>query len=304
MPMLRRVFLFFIVNALVLVTLSILLAALGISPYLSEQGLNYASLAIFCFVWGMGGSFISLLVSRKVAKWSMRVQLIHPERCSGEQKILYNMVKKLADRAHLPGMPEVGIFQSVQPNAFATGPSAKRSLVAVSTGLMENMNPKEIEAVIGHEIAHIANGDMVTMTLLQGVVNAFVMFLARVLAFAIMTMNRNRGRGSSFAMFYILQVVFEIIFMLFGSMVIAAFSRSREFRADAGSAKMLGKQPMVAALKKLRESVATQSTLKKIPSESRAFMINAVQKRSSFFWMRLFATHPPIEERIHRLKNL
>lgn len=303
----RRIFLFVAVNALVIISISVIFALLGVGPYLSEQGINYKSLAIFCAVWGMGGAFISLLMSRKIAKMSMKVKVINPKKCSKENKALYDMVMALAKKAKLNGEPEVGVFENAQPNAFATGPSAKKSLVAVSSGLLDLMDKGEVEAVLAHEIAHIKNGDMVTMTLLQGVVNAFVLFLARILAFALSSMSRgNQGGRGGFSMgsYLMFQVLFDVVFMALGSMVIAAYSRRREYRADAGSAKLCGKQPMIDALKELGQVKITKAQEKRTPDGVKALMINSVKEKKPSLFMRLFATHPPIPDRIRAIKEL
>ena len=178
--MFRRIGVFLLLNIAVIFTISVILRLFNVQPYLTQHGLDYQSLLIFCLIWGMGGAFISLALSRKMAKWSMKIKIVHPRSSNPQEEKLYNTVKQLAQKAKLKAIPEVGIFPSPQLNAFATGPTQKRSLVAVSSGLLQHMDDDELEGVLAHEIAHIANGDMVTMTLLQGVINAFVMFLARV----------------------------------------------------------------------------------------------------------------------------
>ncbi len=188
----KRIILFLLTNILVIAVISFLLYIFNIQPYLTQYGLNYGSLAIFCFIWGMGGALISLGLSRIMAKWAMGVQLIDPATRDPQKLEVLNMVYALAKKAGLPKMPEVGIYNSAELNAFATGPSRSRALVAVSTGLISRMKSEEVEAVVGHEVTHVANGDMVTMTLLQGIVNAFVMFLARIVAFGI---SRAVARG-------------------------------------------------------------------------------------------------------------
>lgn len=293
--MFKRVVLFIVINCLVVLTISVILSALNIKPYLTSYGLDYSSLMLFCLIWGMVGALISLSLSRKMAKWLMGVQLIEPQ---GHHAKLYQMVEYLARDAGLPSVPEVGIFSSPEMNAFATGPTKRRSLVAVSSGLLNQMNEKELEAVLGHEISHIANGDMVTMTLIQGIVNAFVMFLARVIAFALSSLGRGERNGrTSWGSYYILTFVFEILFMILGSMLVALFSRYREFRADRGGAELTRKEHMIAALEKL----GTARVATKKHASMNALMI-AMPSKKGFF--RLFATHPPIEERIARLKEL
>lgn len=293
--MFKRIFLFFAVNCLVILTISAILSLLNVKPYLTSHGLDLQSLLIFCLIWGMVGALISLALSRKMAKWMMRIQLITP---SGPQADLYHMVARLARDANLPDIPEIGIFDSPQMNAFATGPTKRRSLVAVSTGLLSRMEKNELEAVLAHEISHISNGDMVTMTLIQGVVNAFVMFLARVLAYAVTTMGRSNNRRSSYMSYYLFTMLFEVVFMILGSMVICTFSRWREFRADRGGAILTRKEHMIAALEKLRLNNVPPSNTK---SALNALMISPSGKGGI---LRLFATHPPLEMRIKRLREM
>lgn len=296
----KRIGLFLMVNLLVVVTISLILNFLGVKPYLTQYGLDYQSLVIFCLVWGMGGAFISLALSRVMAKWTMGVQIIDPDTRDFNQRELLQTVHELARSAHLPAMPQVGIFDSPEVNAFATGPTKSRSLVAVSTGLLQSMKREEVKGVLGHEIAHIANGDMVTMTLIQGVVNAFVMFLARAIAFAlVMAGNKSEDREGSGApmTYYVVQFVLEIVFMILGSMVVAWFSRYREFRADKGGARLAGRQNMIQALQSLRRNFeaidpAVQPSIQALKISSRPGGI-----------MRLFSTHPPLEERIERLRT-
>lgn len=296
MAILGRFFLFFLVNGLIMVSLSVILNVLGVKPYISEYGLNITSLLIFCSVWGMGGAFISLLLSRFIAKMSYGVKLIPEDTRDPGLSRLRSTVAELSRKANLP-MPELGIYDAPDPNAFATGPSKSRALVAVSTGLLSRMNMAEIEAVLGHEISHIANGDMVTMTLLQGIMNAFVMFLSRVVAF-VLTSNRDRdeSRGPGF-MYYIVQFVLEIVFMILGSMVVAWFSRWREFRADAGSAKLCGKEKMIAALQELER---TYELVGRVQSPAMATM--QISSKPSGL-MKLWSSHPPLEERIKKLQE-
>ncbi|QVL58195.1 MAG: protease HtpX [Simkaniaceae bacterium] len=293
--MFKRIFLFLAVNCLVILTISAILSFLNVKPYLTAHGLDLQSLLIFCLIWGMVGALISLALSRKMAKWMMRIQLITP---SGPQADLYHMVARLARDANLPDIPEVGVFDSPQMNAFATGPTKRRSLVAVSTGLLSQMEKRELEAVLAHEISHISNGDMVTMTLIQGVVNAFVMFLARVLAYAVTTMGRSNNRRSSYMSYYLFTFLFEIVFMILGSMVICTFSRWREFRADKGGAILTRKEHMIAALEKLR----TAKTIPSSPKSSLSALMISVPRKGGL--MSLLATHPPLEMRIKRLQQM
>ena len=302
MAVAKRIFLFITINILVIVSLSIILSLFHVQPYLTQYGIDYKSLMIFCLVWGMGGAFISLALSRIMAKWMMGVKLIPADTNDPSLKNLYRVVEDLAKQAGLPVTPEVGIYQSPEVNAFATGPSQRRSLVAVSSGLLQKMNQKQLEGVLAHEITHIANGDMVTMTLIQGVINAFVMFLARVLAYIFSSLMRSREENSSFggSMSYILMVFFfEIVFMLLGSIIIAWFSRIREYRADSGGAQLAGREKMISALEALKEFTTAKAVAKAHPSLD-ALKISS-PKKSSFYM--LFASHPPLEKRIERLKG-
>lgn len=294
----KRIFLFLAVNFLVVLMISLVLSLLNIRPYLEASGLNYTSLMIFCLIWGMGGAFISLALSRKMAKWLMNVEIINPQSSDPEHRVLLQMVHRLTQKAQLP-MPQVGIYDSKEVNAFATGPTQKRSLIAVSTGLLSRMKESEIEAILGHEVSHIANGDMVTMTLLQGVVNAFVMFLARVLAYALSGLSRGRdSRQGSFMSYMLFVYLFEVVFMILGSLIIAAYSRYREFRADKGGATLASKDAMIGALQTLRVLQEIRDPKAEKPALA-AFKISHPTKRGLF---RLFATHPPLEERIERLQ--
>ena len=288
----KRIFLFMAVNILILITLSVTLNLLGVQPYLTRYGIDYKALMIFCLVWGMGGAFISLGLSRIMAKWMMGVQVISPTQAGGDSAELVALVHRLAQGAGLPAMPEVGVYESPELNAFATGPTKSRALVAVSTGLLNSMNGGELEGVLGHEITHISNGDMVTMTLIQGIVNAFVMFLARVIGFAVSQSAREQNRrGINF----MVVIVLEIILSFLGMMVVAFFSRSREFRADAGSARLAGRDKMIAALECLGRSRVPVDT------HQRAMATLKISGKSGGF-MALLATHPPLEDRIAALK--
>jgi heat shock protein HtpX len=297
--MFKRIFLFMAVNFLVVLAISGLLALFNVRPYLTEIGLDYQSLAIFCFIWGMGGALISLSLSRVMAKMMMGVKIIDPNKADAEQRHLLDAVAALAHKARLPEMPQVGIYESPEVNAFATGPTKRRSLVAVSRGLLNRMNQEEIEGILGHEITHIANGDMVTMTLLQGVVNAFVMFLARVLAYVFAGLGKDRRQGGhgSYATYMVLVFVFEIAFMLLGSLLIAWYSRFREFRADKGGANLAGKSKMISALQSLQRTLNQRDQQAEQPA-FQAFKITTPKKPGL---LRLFASHPPLEMRIARL---
>jgi heat shock protein HtpX len=258
MAWMKRIFLFMALNLLVVFTISLLLRIFNIGPYLTAYGMNYSNLLGFCLVWGMGGALISLAMSRMMAKWMMGVHLVDPQTHDPDLQQLLQTVYHLARGAGLSVMPEVGIYDSPEVNAFATGPTSRHALVAVSTGLLSRMNNDELQGVLGHEITHISNGDMVTMTLLQGVVNAFAMFLSRAVAFAIAQSMRgdrdDRDRGSAPMLSFLIQMVLEVVFLLLGSILIAAFSRYREFRADAGGARLAGKGSMIRALEALRRT--------------------------------------------------
>lgn len=295
----KRIGLFIAVNALVMITISVILNVLGVKPYITAYGLDYQSLIIFCLIWGMGGAFISLGLSRIMAKWMMGVQLVGPDSTDPEHRDLVQMVHELSRAARLPVMPEVGIYESEEVNAFATGPTKARSLVAVSTGLLRRMKREEIKGVIGHEVAHIANGDMVTMTLIQGVVNAFVMFLARAIAFALTMAKSQDGeeRQGTPMSFYVVQFTLEIFFMILGSIVVAWFSRYREFRADAGGARLAGREAMVQALEGLKRTFDDVD-----PAGQPAVQSLKISSRPGG-WTKLFSTHPPLEVRIERLKK-
>jgi heat shock protein HtpX len=298
--MAKRVFLFLVVNFLVMITLTVVMRLLGVEPFLRQYGLDYQSLAVFCLVWGMGGAFISLLLSKTIAKIGMRVQIIDPQSSDPAARELLQTVSVLAQKADIP-MPEVGIYESPELNAFATGPTKKHSLIAVSTGLLQKMNREERDGVLGHELSHIANGDMVTMTLLQGVINAFVLFLSRVLAYVIASAMRDSDRGGdrgiSYGLYFIVSLVLQIVFMIFGSMVVAAYSRWREYRADAGGAHLAGRPSMVGALQALQRFYQIED-----PRQQPAFQNLKISAHPKG-WLRLFASHPPLEVRIARLQR-
>ena len=297
----KRIFLFLALNMVVMLTISLLLKVLGVQPYLTSRGIDYQNLMVFCLVWGMGGAFISLGLSRIMAKWMMGVKLIDPRTSDSTLQDLVQKVHQLARSAGLSTMPEVGIYESPEVNAFATGPTKSRALVAVSTGLLHRLRDDEVEGVLGHEVAHIANGDMVTMTLIQGVVNAFVMFLARAIAFAVAQAlasrsdDREEGAGMSHGVYFVTQIVLEIVFMIVGSMVVAWFSRWREYRADKGGARLAGREKMVSALQALRRTYDNVDQ----SAQPAAQMLKISSKGSGLF--KYFSTHPPLEERIERL---
>jgi heat shock protein HtpX len=287
----KRIFLFVLTNLAVVVVLGIVASLLGVNRYLTPNGLNLGMLLGYALVIGFGGAIISLLISKPVAKWSSGVRVINEPQNADEAWIV-ETVRKLATTAQI-GMPEVGIFEG-EPNAFATGAFKNSALVAVSTGLLQGMTREEIEAVLGHEIAHISNGDMVTMTLIQGVMNTFVVFLSRVIGYAVDSFlrrgsNSNSGPGIGY---YISTIVLDIVLGFAAAIVVAWFSRHREFRADAGSAHLLGrKQSMINALARLGGMVPGE-----LPKTIQAMGITGGIGQ-------LFSTHPPIEERIAALQN-
>jgi heat shock protein HtpX len=287
----KRIFLFLLTNLAVILTLSIVVSLLGLGG-VGVGGYDLGSLAMFCLVWGMGGAFISLQMSRWIAKRATGVHLIDGHSGDSQLNWLHQTVGRLTRQANLP-MPEVGVYESAEVNAFATGPSKSRSLVAVSSGLMRSMRPEEVEGVLAHEVAHIANGDMVTMTLLQGVMNAFVMFFARVIA-SVVTRSDDERRGGG-GMYFLVVMVLQIVLGILASLVTAWFSRHREFRADAGGAHLAGRERMVGALRRL----AANHQLVDPSHQALATMkINGVRG-----WAAMFSTHPPIEDRIAALQN-
>lgn len=305
--MAKRILLFVLTNVLVIATISIVLSLLGIRPYLTRAGLDLQALAGFCFVYGFSGALISLALSRQMAKWMQGVIVIDPQD-PREFSWLVHTVHELARKAELPAMPEVGVYDSPEVNAFATGPTKARSLVAVSRGLLNQMSRDEIEGVLGHEVAHIQNGDMVTMTLIQGVVNAFSMFLARVIAFAVAQAVSSRDEKADLnpVIFHLVAMICDIFLTILGSIVVCWFSRQREFRADAGSCRLTGGiQKMKAALEEL-------GSLHGMPIEAQPAL--ATMKISSgnnrgrgagrIGLFSLFSTHPPLSERISKLEQL
>jgi len=296
--MLKRVFLFIATNLLVIATISIITTAFGLHGYLTSYGLDYKQLAIFCAIWGGVGSFISLLLSKVMAKFALGVVVINAKTAVREERFLLDTVQSYARRLNLPNMPEVGIYRSPELNAFATGPSKSRALVAVSSGLLTHMTPNEIDGVIGHEMSHIANGDMVTMTLIQGVINAFVLFLSRIVAYAIsmaLAKGGDKEEGPSFLIYNLLIIVFDILFTILGSIVVASFSRWREYRADRGGARLAGRDKMIAALKRLQLGMSYEDD--RVPSMATLKIVH----RAS--WMEWFSSHPPLEKRISRLES-
>ena len=287
----KRIVLLVLTNVLVVVVLGVVASLLGVNQYLTSSGVNLGLLLGYALVIGFGGAFISLLISKPMAKWSSGVQVIAQPQNADEAWIVQT-VQKLAQQAGI-GMPEVGIFEG-EPNAFATGAFRDSALVAVSTGLLQGMTRDEVEAVLGHEVAHIANGDMVTMTLIQGVMNTFVVFLSRVIGYAVDSFLRKNDeeRSGPGIGYYVTTIVLDIVLGFAAAMVVAWFSRQREFRADAGAAQLMGnRQPMINALARLGGMAPGE-----LPKSVAAFGIAGGIGQ-------LFSTHPPIEERIAALRQ-
>jgi len=288
----KRVILFLVTNLAVMLVLSLSASLLGINRFLTGNGLNLGMLLAFAALMGFGGAFISLWMSKPIAKWSTGARVIE-QPGNATEAWLMNTVARQAQAAGI-GMPEVAVYQGA-PNAFATGATKNSSLVAVSTGLLESMTQEEVEAVLAHEVAHIANGDMVTLTLVQGVVNTFVVFLARVVGYFVDGMLRkNDEEHAGPGIGYMVTVVIcEIVFGILASIIVAWFSRQREFRADRGAARIMGRpQPMVAALRRLGGLAEGE-----LPKNMSAFGISGGGSM-----MALFSSHPPIEERIAALQ--
>ena len=286
----KRIVLFLLTNLAVGLVLTVVLSLIGADRYLAGSGLNVGTLAVYSVIVGFAGSFISLLLSKTIAKYSMGLHMIEAPQTADEQWIV-SMVHKLADKAGV-GHPEVGIYEG-EPNAFATGAFKNSSLVAVSTGLLQSMTREEVEAVLGHEIGHVANGDMVTLTLIQGVVNTFVVFLSRVVGYIVdrAVFRTERGVGPGFM---ITVFVCQIVFGIAASVIVAWFSRWREFRADAASASLMGTpRPMIGALRRLGGLEAGE-----LPQALQAFGIAEGHNK----YLALFASHPPIQERIAALE--
>ncbi len=273
-------------------TIGIVLSLLGVNSYITANGIDFTTLLIFSAIVGFTGAFISLAMSRVMAKMIMGVKVINlNEELTPLEKLLVDKVERLARAARLP-MPQVGIYKSQEVNAFATGPTKSRSLIAVSSGLLSRMDDTAIEGVLAHEMAHIANGDMVTMTLLQGVINTFVVFLSRAAAFAA---SRFVKREMQVVVHFISIIVFQILFSILGSIIVFAFSRYREYRADAGGADLAGKDKMIYALQSLKQSAQLV--------DNRQASLATLKINNKTGLTRLFSSHPDLEERINRLQQ-
>ncbi len=288
----KRIFLFLATNLAVLLVLSVAVRVLGLDRYLHAQGGNLGGLLMFAAVFGFGGSFISLAMSKWLAKRSMGVRVIDQPANATEQWLLAT-VRSHAEQAGIK-MPEVGIFDSPQPNAFATGARRDAALVAVSTGLLRNMRQNEVDAVLGHEISHVANGDMVTLTLIQGVVNTFVIFLSRIIGNLVdrAVFNNRDGRGPAY---FVSVLVAELVLGILASFIVMWFSRLREFRADTGGARLAGRANMIAALERLQ-----QAADEPLPAQMRAFGIKGGRASGLARWMM---SHPPLQDRIAALRS-
>lgn len=311
--MIKRVFLFVLTNLLVMLTLGLIWSffvnATSFGAGLQSGGFDFGSLMVFCLFWGMGGAFISLLISRWIAKKSTGAQMVDPMTASGDERWLLDTVYRFAEGAGITVMPEVGIYPGAELNAFATGPTKNRAFVAVSEGLLASMNKGEIEGVLGHEISHVANGDMVTLTLVQGVVNAFVMFISWIITRLIIQAmrgqndDRREGIGDFFLQNMINSVLHMALFFVAYIIVIAPFSRWREFRADAGGAARAGKLKMISALEALQRFHGNPQ-LQRAEAQASAAAPALAAFKISGDGMSLMSTHPPLEERIARLKQL
>jgi len=288
-----RILLFLATNLGILIVLSITMRIFGIEPYLNAQGLNYQSLLIFAAVFGMGGAFVSLALSKWTAKRFTGAQVVEQPRNAHETWLVYT-VKRQAQQAGI-GMPEVAVYDAPDVNAFATGMNKNKALVAVSTGLLRSMTRDEAEAVLGHEVSHVANGDMVTLALIQGVVNTFVIFLSRVIGQVVdkVVFKNEHGHGPAF---WITAIVAELVLGFLASTIVMYFSRRREFRADEGGADLAGRQKMIAALQRLKAGVNQPH----LPDQLAAFGISGGVGAGI---KKLFMSHPPLDERISALQN-
>ncbi len=292
-----RVILFLATNLAIIVVAGIVMNLLGVGSFLDESGtqLNLQALLVFCFIFGMAGSFISLLLSKKIVQWTMKPRIIDKPRNSTEEWLV-RTVESQAREAGI-GMPEVGIFPAQQANAFATGWNRNKALVAVSDGMLQRFDRSEVEAVMAHEVGHVANGDMITLALIQGVVNTFVMFFARIIGFTVdkVVFRNERGLGIGY---FITTIIAEIFLAILASTIVFWFSRRREFRADEAGARLGSRQGMIGALERLKRESQMPSPL---PESMQAFGITGGKKSG---WKKFFMTHPPLDERIAALQNM
>ncbi|KTC89555.1 protease HtpX [Fluoribacter dumoffii] len=295
--MFKRIVLFLATNLAILVVISFILSLFNIGPYLTQYGLNYQALLIYAGIIGFTGAFISLFISKWMAIHAFNVQIIDKPKTEAEFWLMKE-IRNLSQKRNI-GMPDVGIYDSPEPNAFATGWNKNKALVAVSSGLLNTMNEEELQGVLGHELAHVANGDMVTLTLIQGVVNTFVIFFARVAAFLVMQFFRRddeEGVQGGFV-YYSVALIFELLFGILASLIVMWFSRYREFRADRGSAEYVGRDKMIKALYRLQELED------KTPRDERAPAFNTMKISDKESWLALFSSHPPLKKRIEALQQ-
>lgn len=297
--MIKRIFLFLITNIAVLVVLTLAVRILGLDRMLGVSQTQLFPMLALAVIMGFGGSFISLMISKWMAKNAYHIQVIDNPRTE-EEGWLISTVRQQTQQAEIP-MPEVGIYESAEANAFATGPSKSNAIVAVSSGLLRQMSRRQVEGVLAHEVSHVANGDMVTLTLIQGIVNTFVIFLSRIVGFFIDRMLSRDGERSTGMGFYLGTMVSQIIFGLLATIVVLSFSRRREFAADADAAKLWGKSSMIDALEQLQRITSRGTVLDDRSKALTAFKINHKQGRGL---AALFASHPPLEDRIEALKRL
>lgn len=292
----KRIGLFVLVNLLVLTTIVIMTTLLGVNRYITAHGIDYGVLLIFAAVIGFSGAIISLLLSKTMAKSMMRVQVLDPRgNLSPAERRLVDTVHDLSRRAGIGKMPEVGIYPAPEVNAFATGPSKNNSLVAVSAGLLAAMDSHAVEGVLAHEVAHIANGDMVTMTLVQGVINTFVVFLSRIIAYVLSSAVREEMAG---IVHIVSIIVLQIMFSILGSIAVMAFSRHREFAADRGGAQLAGREKMIRALQALKRNV------QRVDTSEKAFQTLKISGGKAKSLANLFASHPSLDDRIRRLEAM
>lgn len=295
--MLKRILLFLATNLAIIAVISIILSIFNVKPYLTREGLSYESLLIYAAVIGFVGAFISLFISKWMAIHAFNVQVIESPKNDLEIWLL-DRIQLLANQMNIK-MPTVGIYDSPEPNAFATGWNRNSALVAISTGILTTMDKNEIEGVLGHELSHVANGDMVTLALIQGVVNTFVIFFARVAAFFVAQFFKRDSEDTSGGfVYYTVAILFELLFGILATIIVMWFSRYREFRADQGSAHYVGKDKMIAALKGL------QRTIEKAPEDNRAPAFNTMKISDRSAWLSLFSSHPPLEKRIETLEKM
>ncbi|MBU2644602.1 protease HtpX [bacterium] len=297
--MFKRIGLFLAANLAIIVVISILLRIFNVEPYLTAYGLNYQSLLVFSAIVGFSGALISLFISKWMAKTAYGIHIID-QPGNRTESWLFKRVQELSEQLGI-GMPEVGIYESREPNAFATGWNRNSALVAVSTGLLEHMDTDEVEGVLAHEMAHVANGDMVTMTLIQGVLNTFVIFFARIAAFAVSTFlrgdDKEKGGAMSGFAYFGMMILFEMLFGILATLIIMWFSRQREFRADAGAARQVGRHKMIDALRKLQSA-------QHLPPDARGKALATAKISGYGSVMALFSSHPPLEKRISALQKL